>query len=134
MEAGWSDRRVAHQLGRSDYVVRRCWNQWIREIIYTKTRLRMPSTEQSSRRPPHRKKCTRTANCFNGRHPGTAIDAFVWSGATHEETGLCAAEFNQVVFSVVCVCESRFNLSSDDNRVRVWRSRGECRNPVFALS
>ncbi|PRD29839.1 UNVERIFIED_CONTAM: hypothetical protein NCL1_28173 [Trichonephila clavipes] len=71
MEAGWSDRRVAHQLGRSDYVVRRCWNQWIREIIYTKTRLRMPSTEQSSRRPPHRKKCTRTANCFNGRHPGT---------------------------------------------------------------
>ncbi|GFW80795.1 transposable element Tcb2 transposase [Trichonephila clavipes] len=28
-----------------------------------------------------------------------------------------AAEWNQVVFSD----ESRFNLSSDDNRVRVWR-------------
>ncbi|GFY03986.1 uncharacterized protein TNCV_1197651 [Trichonephila clavipes] len=36
-----------------------------------KTRLRTPSTDQSSRRPPHRKKCTRIANCFIGRHPGT---------------------------------------------------------------
>ncbi|GFU95001.1 transposable element Tcb1 transposase [Trichonephila clavipes] len=27
MEAGWSARRVAHQLGRSDCVVRRCWVQ-----------------------------------------------------------------------------------------------------------
>ncbi|GFT82376.1 uncharacterized protein TNCV_2388741 [Trichonephila clavipes] len=31
----------------------------------------MPSTDQSLRRPPHCKKCTRTANCFIGRHPGT---------------------------------------------------------------
>ncbi|GFS76289.1 transposable element Tcb2 transposase [Trichonephila clavipes] len=29
--------------------------------------------------------------------------------------------------------ESRFNLSSDDNRGRVWRPRGERLNPVFAL-
>ncbi|GFU53392.1 uncharacterized protein TNCV_4421701 [Trichonephila clavipes] len=28
-------------------------------------------TDQSSRRPPHHKKCTRTANCFIGRHSGT---------------------------------------------------------------
>ncbi|GFY28729.1 transposable element Tcb2 transposase [Trichonephila clavipes] len=33
----------------------------------------------------------------------------------------------------MCVCESRFNLSSDDNRVRVWRPRGERLNPAFAL-
>ncbi|GFW49888.1 transposable element Tcb1 transposase [Trichonephila clavipes] len=26
MEAGWSSGRVARQLGRSDYVVRRCWD------------------------------------------------------------------------------------------------------------
>ncbi|GFV75187.1 integrase catalytic domain-containing protein [Trichonephila clavipes] len=41
----------------------------------------------------------------------------------------CAAAWNQVVFSD----ESRFKLSSDDNRVRVWRPRGESLNPVFAL-
>ncbi|GFW06697.1 putative inorganic phosphate cotransporter [Trichonephila clavipes] len=29
--------------------------------------------------------------------------------------------------------ESRFNLSSDDNRVGVWRPRGERLNPAFAL-
>ncbi|GFU99164.1 transposable element Tcb2 transposase [Trichonephila clavipes] len=32
-----------------------------------------------------------------------------------------AAEWNQVVFSD----ESRFNLSSDDNRIRVWRPHGD---------
>ncbi|GFX46397.1 uncharacterized protein TNCV_238591 [Trichonephila clavipes] len=32
---------------------------------------RTPSTDQSFRRPPHRKKCTRIANCFIDRYPGT---------------------------------------------------------------
>ncbi|GFU93708.1 hypothetical protein TNCV_2185881 [Trichonephila clavipes] len=40
-----------------------------------------------------------------------------------------AAELNQVVFSN----ESRFNLSNDDNRVRVWRPRGGSINPALAL-
>ncbi|GFS78237.1 transposable element Tcb2 transposase [Trichonephila clavipes] len=40
-----------------------------------------------------------------------------------------AAEWNQVVFSD----ESKFNLSSDDNRVRAWRSRGEHLNLALAL-
>ncbi|GFV36551.1 uncharacterized protein TNCV_2260701 [Trichonephila clavipes] len=31
----------------------------------------MPSTDQSSRGPPHGKKCMRTGNCFIGRLPGT---------------------------------------------------------------
>ncbi|GFY33943.1 transposable element Tcb2 transposase [Trichonephila clavipes] len=39
-----------------------------------------------------------------------------------------AMEWNQVVFND----ESRFNLSSGDNRVRVWRPGGERLNPVFA--
>ncbi|GFW80609.1 transposable element Tcb2 transposase [Trichonephila clavipes] len=40
-----------------------------------------------------------------------------------------AADRNQVVFSD----ESRFNLGSDDNPVRVWRPHGERLNPAFAL-
>ncbi|GFW77297.1 HTH_Tnp_Tc3_2 domain-containing protein [Trichonephila clavipes] len=36
MEAGCSTRRVARQLGRSDCVVRRCWDQWIREMSFTR--------------------------------------------------------------------------------------------------
>ncbi|GFW30070.1 transposable element Tcb2 transposase [Trichonephila clavipes] len=40
-----------------------------------------------------------------------------------------AAEWNQVVFSD----ESRFNLSSDGNRVRMWRPRDERLNPAYGL-
>ncbi|GFX81419.1 uncharacterized protein TNCV_142691 [Trichonephila clavipes] len=36
MEVGWSARRVARQLGRSACVVRRCWDQWIREMPFTR--------------------------------------------------------------------------------------------------
>ncbi|GFT82741.1 transposable element Tcb2 transposase [Trichonephila clavipes] len=36
MEVQWSARRVARQLGRSDCVVRRCWDQWIREMYFTR--------------------------------------------------------------------------------------------------
>ncbi|GFX28038.1 transposable element Tcb2 transposase [Trichonephila clavipes] len=42
---------------------------------------------------------------------------------------VCAAEWNQIVFSD----KSRFNLSRDDNRVRVWRPGGDRLNPTFAL-
>ncbi|GFV97190.1 transposable element Tcb2 transposase [Trichonephila clavipes] len=36
MEGGWSARQVARQLGRSDCVVRRCCDQWIRETSFTR--------------------------------------------------------------------------------------------------
>ncbi|GFY35423.1 transposable element Tcb2 transposase [Trichonephila clavipes] len=40
-----------------------------------------------------------------------------------------SAGLNQVVFSN----KSRFNISSDDNRVRVWRPCGERLNLAFSL-
>ncbi|GFX30753.1 uncharacterized protein TNCV_1181311 [Trichonephila clavipes] len=49
MEAGWSARRVARQLGHSDCVVRRCWDQWIREKSFTR-RLGSGCPRQTSRR------------------------------------------------------------------------------------
>ncbi|GFX78651.1 transposable element Tcb2 transposase [Trichonephila clavipes] len=36
MEVGWSARRVARPSGRSDCVVRRCWDHWIRETSFTR--------------------------------------------------------------------------------------------------
>ncbi|GFV78204.1 transposable element Tcb2 transposase [Trichonephila clavipes] len=36
MEAGWSARRVARELGCSDCVVRKRWGQWIREMPFTR--------------------------------------------------------------------------------------------------
>ncbi|GFW17600.1 uncharacterized protein TNCV_2651581 [Trichonephila clavipes] len=52
MEPGWSARRVDRKLGCSDCVVRRCWNQWIREMSFT----RRPGSgrrRQTSRREDH---------------------------------------------------------------------------------
>ncbi|GFY10411.1 transposable element Tcb2 transposase [Trichonephila clavipes] len=88
MEAGWSAKRVARQLGRSDCVLTRCWDQWIRDMSLTR-RPGSGRARQTSRRENH----------------------------------------HIVVFSN----ESRLNLSSDDNCVRVWRPRGERLNPAFAL-
>ncbi|GFW29594.1 transposable element Tcb2 transposase [Trichonephila clavipes] len=36
MEAGWSARRVARQLGHSDCVVRMCWDHLVREMSFTR--------------------------------------------------------------------------------------------------
>ncbi|GFS67688.1 uncharacterized protein TNCV_4363741 [Trichonephila clavipes] len=36
MEAGWSARRVARQLGHAECAARRCWYQWIREMSLTR--------------------------------------------------------------------------------------------------
>ncbi|GFY25347.1 transposable element Tcb2 transposase [Trichonephila clavipes] len=47
----------------------------------------------------------------------------------HARGNWTADEWNQVAFSD----ESRFNLRSDDNRVRVWRPHGEHLNYAFAL-
>ncbi|GFU81384.1 transposable element Tcb2 transposase [Trichonephila clavipes] len=52
MEAGRSARRVTRQLGRNDFVVRKCSDQGIREM-YTKTRLRTPSTDHSHQEDHH---------------------------------------------------------------------------------
>ncbi|GFV44894.1 uncharacterized protein TNCV_4966481 [Trichonephila clavipes] len=98
MEAEWSAKRIAHQLGLSNRVLKDIWD--------------------------HGTYCV----CCPS-HP--TIDASVWSGAVHEETGL---QRNETRSSLVTRArESRFNLSSDDNRDRVWRPREARLNPAFAL-
>ncbi|PRD19384.1 UNVERIFIED_CONTAM: hypothetical protein NCL1_57479 [Trichonephila clavipes] len=53
MEAVWSSRRVAHQLGGSDCVARRCWDQWIRDMSFTQ-RPGSGCPRQTSCREDHR--------------------------------------------------------------------------------
>ncbi|GFV89123.1 transposable element Tcb2 transposase [Trichonephila clavipes] len=55
MEFGWSARLVARQLGRSYYVVRKCWDQWIREMSFTR--------RPGSGRPRHLKSATFNPYC-----------------------------------------------------------------------
>ncbi|GFV16717.1 uncharacterized protein TNCV_4419041 [Trichonephila clavipes] len=116
MKAGWSTRGVARQLGGTNCVVSRCWDQWIREISFT----RRPGSgrpQQTSRRKDHRivrkrhvyiqllqrqtSRHTRGPCVFpirrrlaernlESRRPlhVLPIEASVWSGAIQEETGL----------------------------------------------
>ncbi|GFU07072.1 uncharacterized protein TNCV_2993221 [Trichonephila clavipes] len=56
IEAGWSARRVARQLDRSDCVVRRCWASGSERCHLHEDQARTPSTDQSSRSPPHQRK------------------------------------------------------------------------------
>ncbi|GFX15933.1 hypothetical protein TNCV_522401 [Trichonephila clavipes] len=62
--------------------------------------------------------------CFLPAHPWKPPFGVV----PHTRTLDCT-EMEPVVFSD----KSKFSLSSDDNRVRVWRPRGERLNPPFAL-
>ncbi|GFY23205.1 transposable element Tcb1 transposase [Trichonephila clavipes] len=53
-----------------------------------------------------------------------------------KEGGWSARPVARQLCHSVCVVrsdESRFNLSSEDNRVRVWRPRGERLNPALSL-
>ncbi|GFT29077.1 transposable element Tcb2 transposase [Trichonephila clavipes] len=164
MEVGWSARRVASQLGRSDCVVRRCWDQWIRVMSFTRRpssgRLRQTSRREDSysvrnaRVQPTASSAAIQAlvapslgapvssrtiqRCLAEGHLGSRHPLRVLPlTPTHRRLRLewcrargnwTAAEWNQVVFSD----KSRFNLSSDDNRVRARKPRGERLNPAFA--
>ncbi|GFT17665.1 transposable element Tcb2 transposase [Trichonephila clavipes] len=162
MEAGWSARRVAHQLGHSDCVVKRCWDQWIREMSFThRPGSRRPGSGREDR---HIIRNACTVKCFIRHHPGTestltrgpvssrTIQRPLDEGhlgsrhtlrvlpltPTHQCLRLewCCARENWTAVEwnqIVFSDECRFNLISDDNRVHVWKACGLHLNPVFAL-
>ncbi|GFS58956.1 transposable element Tcb2 transposase [Trichonephila clavipes] len=139
-------------------VKRRCWDQWIQEISFTRRPGSGRLRQTSHREDRH---IVGKANCFISRPPGTG-STFIRGPCvftkkrrrlvkghegsrcslrvlpltpTHQRLhlewcrarGSCtAAEWNLVVLSD----ESRFNFSSHDNRVRVWRPRFERITPL----
>ncbi|GFX76858.1 transposable element Tcb2 transposase [Trichonephila clavipes] len=152
---GWSTRRVAHHLGHSDLNVRSYWDYRTRERSVT----RLPGLErvwQTNSRGDlyiirhalivptvslsviHTQASPSLLTSVSVRTivrgplcllTLTSTDLHLhleWYCARRDWT---APEWNQIVFSD----ESRFNLSSDDDRESLWRSRGERLNPVFVL-
>ncbi|GFV28787.1 transposable element Tcb1 transposase [Trichonephila clavipes] len=127
LEAGCSARRVARQLGRSDCVVRRPTASSAAIQAQVAPSLGVPVSSRTIRR------------CLAEGHFGSRCPLRVLPlTPTHRRLRLewCHArgnwtpvEWNQVVFSE----ESRFNLSSDNNRVLEWRHRDEHLNTAFAL-
>ncbi|GFT93146.1 transposable element Tcb2 transposase [Trichonephila clavipes] len=105
--------------GHFDSVVRRCWDQWIREMSF-KQRPGSGRPRQTSRREDRN-------IVRNALLQPTVSSAAIQAQVVPSPGTLL--EWNQLVFSD----ESRFNISSDGNRVRVWRPRGERLSPAFAL-
>ncbi|GFV93812.1 transposable element Tcb2 transposase [Trichonephila clavipes] len=88
-----------------------------RDVIYTKTRLRTSSTDQSLRRPPHRQQTAALSAAIQAQAaPSVGAPVSSRTIRRHLDEGHSG---------------SRFNLSSDDNRVRVWKPSGESLNPAF---
>ncbi|GFV82153.1 transposable element Tc1 transposase [Trichonephila clavipes] len=126
-EAGWSNRRIGRHLGRSDMVVARCWQQWITEgRVYRRGGHPVPSRETirrrltevglRSRRPLRRLPLT-------PHHRQCRLD-FCRPRATWSVT-----DWRRVIFSD----ESRFSLSDDYHRTRVWRRTGQRSDPAFIV-
>ncbi|GFU97145.1 HTH_Tnp_Tc3_2 domain-containing protein [Trichonephila clavipes] len=129
-EAGWSNRRIGRHLGRSDMVVARCWQQWITEgRVYRHGRHRFNATLPPSRHPvPSRETIRRrlTEVGLRSRRPLRRLPLtphhrqcrldFCRPRATWSVT-----DWRRVIFSD----ESRFSLSADDHRTRVWRRTGQ---------
>ncbi|GFW64711.1 transposable element Tcb2 transposase [Trichonephila clavipes] len=130
MEVGWTARRIARQLGRSDCVVRKRWDQWIREMSFT----RNPGSGRprlTSRQEDHH--IVRNARV----RPTSSSDALQAQVAPSLGAPVSPQTETELqrngTRSSLATRESRFNPSSDDNCVRAWRPLGERLNPAFAL-
>ncbi|GFT54986.1 transposable element Tcb2 transposase [Trichonephila clavipes] len=123
-EAGWSNRRIGRHLGRSDMVVARCWQQWITEgRVYRRggaiKRNHKETTDRSWLEEPTSAKTLP----LTPHHRQCRLD-FCRPRATWSVT-----DWRRVIFSD----ESRFSLSADDHRTRVWRRSGQRSDPAFIV-
>ncbi|GFT29456.1 HTH_Tnp_Tc3_2 domain-containing protein [Trichonephila clavipes] len=114
-------------------VVARCWQQWITEgRVYRRG---------GSGRPRNTNDRERSCNQKSG-HFGTnnvaSIDSTPLTPSRHPavSTGFCrpratwsVTDWRRVIFSD----ESRFSLSADDHRTRVWRRTGQRSDPAFIV-
>ncbi|GFU21560.1 transposable element Tcb1 transposase [Trichonephila clavipes] len=150
---GWSTRRVAGQVDRSECAVRNCWEQWTREGTHawkTGSGATRKTTRREDRRIVRQALVDPTVTRSTIRADvGVAIVPQIISRhlaeanlkskrpiraipltPEHQQLRLqwCQAKSMWNVRDwqkVVFSDESRFVLGTDDNRVRVWRRHGE---------
>ncbi|GFY10189.1 transposable element Tc1 transposase [Trichonephila clavipes] len=148
--AGWSTRRVAGQVDRSECAVRNCWEQWTREgthVRKTGSGVTRKTTRREDRRMVRQALVDPTVTRSTIRADvGIAIVPQTISRhlanlkskrpfrplpltPEHRQLRLqwCQARslWNVTDWQNVFSDESRFVCGTDDNRVRVWRHPGE---------
>ncbi|GFS88587.1 transposable element Tcb2 transposase [Trichonephila clavipes] len=145
-EAGWSNRRIGRHLGRSDMVFARCWQQWITEgRVYRRGGSGRPRNtndreDRAIRRVATSAPTTSLASIQRhlppSRHPVPSRETIRRRLTEAVSTGFCrpratwsVTDWRRVIFSD----ESRFSLSADDHRTRVWRRTGQRSDPAFIV-
>ncbi|GFY27324.1 transposable element Tc1 transposase [Trichonephila clavipes] len=151
--AGWSTRRVAGQVDRSECAVRNCWEQWTREGTHAR-KTGSGATRKTTRREDRRivrqalvdptvtRSTIRTdvgvaivpqtisrhlaeAN-LKSKRPFRALPLTPEHRQLRLQWYQARSMWNVTDWQkVVFSDESRFVLETDDNRVRVWRRPGE---------
>ncbi|GFT38374.1 transposable element Tc3 transposase [Trichonephila clavipes] len=131
--AGWSTRRVASQVDRSEWAVRNFWEQWAREGTHAR-KTGSGATKKTTRREDRRIVRHLAEANLKSKHPFRVFPLtpehrqlrLQWCQARSMWNG---TDWQKVVFSD----ESRFVLGTDDNRVRVWRHPGEWYNSPYTV-
>ncbi|GFW54559.1 transposable element Tc1 transposase [Trichonephila clavipes] len=147
--AGWSPRRVADQVDRSECAVRNCWEQWTREGSHAR-KTGSGATRKSTRREDRRimrqalvdptvTHSTIRANVgvaivpqtisrhlakanLKFKHPFRALPLTPERRQLRLQWCQARSMWNVTDWQkVVFSDESRFVLGTDDNRVQVWR-------------
>ncbi|GFT25535.1 transposable element Tcb2 transposase [Trichonephila clavipes] len=136
----------AAPLGRSDMVVARCWQQWITEgRVYRRGGSGHPRNtndreDRAIRRVATSAPTTSLASIQRhlppSRHPVPSRETIRRRLTEAVSTGFCrpratwsVTDWRRVIFSD----ESRFSLSADDHRTRVWRRTGQRSDPAFIV-
>lgn len=152
-EAGWSNRRIARHLDRSDATIRRCWQEWVNhgrtqrregsgrprattereDRSLVRAALTDPDASLSSiQRATGASVSTRTINRrlrdrgLRSRRPLrrlplTSVQRQARLQWCRTRSTWNISDWSRIVFSD----ESRFELSPDDQRRRVWRRPGQ---------
>ncbi|GFU28988.1 transposable element Tc1 transposase [Trichonephila clavipes] len=114
--AGWSTRRVAGQVDRSECAVRNCWEQWTREV----TRSTIRAGVGVAIIPQTISRHLAEAN-LKSKRPFRALVLTLEHMQLHLQWCQARSMWNVTDWQKVVFDESRFVWGTENNRVRVWR-------------
>lgn len=161
-EAGWSNRRIARHMGRSDAAIRRCWQQWVdngrverrdgsgrprattdrEDRLIVRAAVTAPDSSLSSIRRATRTRVTtmtihrrlRERNLCSYR-PLRHLPLTPAHRRARLQWCLARSGWNHADWGrIVFSDESRFQLCPDDHRRRVWRRPGQRADPAFTIA
>ncbi|GFX21115.1 HTH_Tnp_Tc3_2 domain-containing protein [Trichonephila clavipes] len=130
-EGGWANRRITRHMGRSDAVIRRCWQEWVSSGRFQRHdgSGRPRATADQEDRLIVRSAVTALDSLLTTIRRTTSTRVFIMN--IHRQTdGWNHADWRRIVLSD----ESCFQLSPDDRRRRVWRRPGQRASPVFTIA